>query len=373
MLDTGQKAENIQDSTINQAKRDIHIHNGLTYSEVKDVCETTVRAEVERLTTVAKEEMLRIIENFQQEFYKRLETLENKEKIEKLKKPSMQFCVHKTIMETAGTEDEETKKELLDLLIDRLNAEEESTERVIIEDAIEKAAKLTKPLKALMVALLQRSVIHPGLFIMDHIFESYGKIYKELDNLTGLDIAFGRQMQCIYPMSGLMSSYSYEDILLKNYDLVFRHRGTFGELKRFAEKHPCINHGVNVAGLGDMRIFSFDGRKDPNITDDKEYFYVVPSSEVLKRKLREQGRGDMAQAVDELMATERPFTHEEVRQYLHEVNEGWDSLFRTFQKRDVVPLLLSPVGNYLAMAYTRKNGQQPDHFLTELYQHNQGW
>ena len=48
MLDTGQKAENIKDSTINQAKRDIHIHNGLTYSEVKDVCETTVKAEVER-------------------------------------------------------------------------------------------------------------------------------------------------------------------------------------------------------------------------------------------------------------------------------------------------------------------------------------
>ena len=364
MLDTGQKAENIQDSTINQAKRDIHIHNGLTYSEVKDVCETTVRAEVARLTTVAKEEMLQIIENFQQEFYNRLETLENKEKIEKLKKPSMQFCVHKTIMETAGTEDGETKKELL---------EEESTERVVIEDAIEKAAKLSKPLKALMVALLQRSVIHPGLFLMDHIFESYGMIFKELDNLTGLDIAFGRQMQCIYPMSGLMSSYIYEDILLKNYDLVFRHRGTFGELKRFAEKHPCINHGVNVAGLDNMRIFSFDGRNDPNITDDKEYIYVFPSSEVLKRKLREQGRGDMAQAVDELMATERPFTHEEVRQYLHEVNEGWDSLFRTFQKRDVVPLLLSPVGNYLAMAYTRKIGQQPDHFLTELYQYNQGW
>ncbi len=373
MLDTGQKAENIRDSTINQAKRDIHIHNGLTYSEVKDVCETTVRTEVARLTAVAKEEMLQIIENFQQEFYKRLETLENKEKIEKLKKPSMQFCVHKTIMETAGTEDEETKKELLDLLIDRLNAEEESTEKVVIEDAIEKAAKLSRPLKALMVALLQRSVIHPGLFIMDHIFESYGMIFKELDNLTGLDIAFGRQMQCIYPMSGLMSNYSYEDILLKNYDLVFRHRGTFGELKRFAEKHPCINNGVNVAGMDNMRIFSFDGRKDPNITDDKEYIYVVPSSDVLKRKLREQGRGDMAQAVDELMATERLFTHEEVRQYLHRVNEGWDSLFRTFQKRDVVPLLLSPVGNYLAMAYIRKIGQQPDHFLTELYQHNQGW
>ena len=373
MFDAEQKAENIQDSTINQAKGDIHIHNGLTYSEVKDVCETTVKTEVERLTSAAKMEMRQIIDTFQQEFYARLEKLESGENIEKLKKPSMQFCVHKTIMETAGTDDEENRKELLDLLIDRLNADEESTERVVIEDAIEKAAKLSKPLKALMVALLQRSVINPGLFIIDHIFENYGKIFKELDNLTGLDIAFGRQMQCIYPMSGLMSSYSYEDILLKNYDLVFRHRGTFGDLKQFAKQHPCINHGVNIAGLDNMRIFSFDGRKDSNITDDKEYLYVFPSSEMLKRKLVEQGRDDMARAVDELMLTEKPFTHEEIRQYLHGVNDGWDSLFRTFQRRDVIPLLLSPVGNYLAMAYTRTISHQPDNFLTELYQHNQGW
>ncbi len=328
---------------------------------------------MERLTSVAKEEILQIIENFQQEFYKRLEKLENKEKIEKLKKPSMQFCIHKTIMETAGTEDEEVREELLDLLMDRLNADEESTERVVIEDAIIKAAKLSKPLKALMVALLQRSVINPGLFIMDHIFENYGKIFKELDNLTGLDLAFGRQLQCIYPMSGLMSGYSYEDILLKNYDLVFRHRGTFADLQKFAVQHPCINHGVNLVGFNNMRIFSFDGRMDHDITDDKEYIYIFPSSEVLKRKLLEKGRSDMAHAVDELMATEQPFTHEEVRQYLHRMNEGWDSLFRVFQRKDVVSLLLSPVGNYIAMAYTRKIAQQPDNFLMELYQHNQGW
>lgn len=373
MLDTGQKAENIQDSTINQAKRDIHIHNGLTYSEVKDVCETTVRAEVARLTTVAKEEMLQIIENFQQEFYKRLETIDNKEKIEKLKKPSMQFCVHKTIMETVGTEDEDKRKELMDLLIDRLNVEEESTERVVIEDAIAKAAKLSKPLKALLAALLLRNVIHPEPFMMDYAFKTYGDMFRDLGNLTRLDIAFGRQMQCIYPMSGLMSSYSYEDILLKNYDLLFRHRGTFRQFKEFAENHPCINRGINLFGLNDMRIISFDGTKNPELTDDTEYFFVTSSSEVLKKIFMQQGYMDMVQALDDLMSTQQAFTHEEVRQYLHDINDGWDCLFSTFQRREVVPLLLSPVGNYLAMGYTKKIGKQPDNFLIELYKHNQGW
>lgn len=373
MFDAEQKAENIHDSTVNQAKRDIHIHNGMTYSEVKDVCETTVRTEVERLTSDAKKEILAILEAFQKDFYDRLEALENKERIEKLKKPSMQLCIHKTIMETVGTEDDEKRKELMDLLIDRLNVEEESTERVVIEDAIEKAAKLSKPLKALLAALLLRSVIHPEPFMMNHTFQKYGDMFRELANLTGLDIAFGRQMQCIYPMSGLLTSYSYEDILLKNYDLLFRHRGTFGQFKEFAESHPCINRGIKLFGLDNMRIISFDGTKNPEMTDDTEYFFITSSSEVLKKMFMEQGYMDMVQALDELMATQQPFTHEEVRQYLHDINDGWDYLFSTFQRREVAPLLLSPVGNYLAMGYTKAMGRQPDNFLTELYKHNQGW
>lgn len=373
MFDAEQKAENIQNSTINQAKRDIHIHNGMTYSEVKDVCETTVRAEVERLTADAKKEFEQILEEFKKEFISRLEALENKDNIQKLRKPALQLCVHKTIMETVGTENSKSREELLDLLIDRLNADEESADKVVINDAIEKAAKLSKPMKALLVALLLRSVIHPGPFLMEHIFEKYGEVFKELDHLTGLDIAIGRQLQCVYPVSGLMPVASYEDILLRNYDLIFRHRGTFSDIKRFAATHPCINDGVNVMGWEGARIFSFDGTKNPKITDDTEFFYIVPSSEVLKKIMSEQGRYDMKQALDELLATQPPYTHEEVRQCLRNINEGWDSLFRTCQRSEVARMLLSPVGNYLAMAYTRKMGRQPDNFLTELYRHEQGW
>lgn len=373
MLDTGQKAENIHDSTINQARGDIHIHNGLTYGDVKDVCETIVRTEVERLTADAKNEILQILEAFQKEFYARLEALENKEKIEKLKKPSMQLCIHKTIMETVGTEDSDKRKELMDLLIDRLNVDEDSTERVVIEDAIEKAAKLSKPLKTLLVALLFRSVIHPGPFLIDRVFDDYGNLFKDLSNLTGLDIAFGRQMQCIYPMSGLVSGAAYEDILLRNYDLLFRHLGTYGEFRKFAESHPCIQDGVRIANINRMRIISFDGTKNHELTDDSEYFFVVPSSEFLKKLLLSQGRQDMVQALDRLLGTLPLFTHEEVRNYLHNINKGWDSLFATFQRREVVPLLLSPVGNYLAMAYSKKFGHQPDDFLAELYRHEQVW
>ena len=69
-----------------------------------------------------------------------------------------------------------------------------------------------------------------------------------------------------------------------------------------------------------------------------------------------------------LNASTTPYTYMRIQ-----ANDGWDCLFSTFQRREVVPLLLSPVGNYLAMGYTKKIGKQPDNFLIELYKHNQGW
>lgn len=48
MLSKSQKVEGVQDSSVFQAGGDIHV--GLTYTEVKDLCQTLIAAEVGRLT-----------------------------------------------------------------------------------------------------------------------------------------------------------------------------------------------------------------------------------------------------------------------------------------------------------------------------------
>lgn len=369
-----QQIGDVQNSTVNQAGGNINIQNGLTYSEVKDLCETTVRAEVARLTGEAKVAMLQILGDFQDRFYARLSEVENRQNLEKLNKPSVQLCVYKTILETSKAEDDElTKDELLEMLIDRLNADEQSTEKVVIEDAIERAARASKPLKALMVALQFRSIIIPGPFGIDDSLKQYGEMFKDLAQLNRLDVAYGRQMQCIFPMTGLHSGYTYEDVLLHNYDLLFRHCGTLGKFNAFAEQYPQLHYGIRMGNFDNMKIVSIDASNGRKVTDESPVFFITPSSEFLKALLNQQGRSDMIPALDALLQTMPPFTHEETRQYLHALSEGWDCVFEVFQRKEVIPLLLSPVGNYMAMAYTRRLGKQPEHFLQEIYNHEQGW
>lgn len=369
-----QQIGDVQNGTVNQAGGNINIQNGLSYNEVKDLCETTVRAEVTRLTGEARMSMMQLLADFQERFYARLSELENKQNLEKLNRPSVQLCVYKTILETSKVvNDELTKDELLEILIDRLNADERSTEKVVIEDAIDRAAKVTRPLKALMVALQLRNIIIPGPFGVDDILTHYGELFKDLSCLNRLDIAYGRQMQCIFPMTGLHSGYAYEDVLLHNYDLLFRHCGTLGQFKTLAEQYPQLHYGIRIGNIDNMKIVSIDGRNGRDVTDESRIFFVTTSSEFLKEQLRQQGHDDMIPALDALLQTMPPFTHEEMRQYLHSLSEGWDYLFEVFQRREVIPLLLSPVGNYLAMAYTRRLGHQPEHFLQEIYNHEMGW
>lgn len=369
-----QQIGDVQNGTVNQAGGDICIQNGLSYSEVKDLCQTTVRAEVARLTGEAKEAMLQLLVDFQDRFYARLADLENRQKMEKLKQPSIQLCVYRTIMESSRVEgDEMTKDELLQMLIDRLNTDEQSTEKVVIEDAIERAARVSKPLKALMVALQLRSIIIPGPFGIDDILKQYGELFKDLAQLNRLDIAYGRQLQCIFPMTGLHSGYSYEDVLLRNFDLLFRRCGTLGQFNAFAESHPILHSAIKMGNIDDMKIVCIDGRNGQDVTDESGIFFITSSSEFLKNQLCQQGRADMIPALDALLQAMPSFSPEEVRQYLHSLSEGWDYVFEVFQRREVIPLLLSPVGNYMAMAYSRKLGPQPANFLQEIYNHEQGW
>ena len=369
-----QQVGDVQNGTVNQAGGDINIQNGLTYSEVKDLCETTVRAEVARLTGEAKVTMLQLLADFQDRFYARLADLENKQNLEKLNRPSIQLCVYKTIIETSKAEgDDLTKNELLEMLIERLNADEQSTEKIVIEDAIERAVRASRPLKALMVALQLRSIIIPGPFDVDDILKQYGELFKDLAQLNRLDIAYGRQMQCIFPITGLHSGYTYEDILLHNYDLLFRHCGTWGQFNSFADSHPELHQGFKLGNMDGMKIITIDGRDGGGVTNESNIFFITPSSEFLKNILCQQGRNDMIPAIDALLQTMPVYTYDEIHQYLHNLSEGWDYVFEVFNRSEVIPLLLSPVGNYMAMAYTRRLGKQPNHFLQEIYSHEQGW
>lgn len=367
MLGKSQKVEDVQDSSVLQAGGDIHV--GLTYTEVKDLCRTLIAAEVGRLTHEAEADFRQRLEAFEQRFYERLEQLPNKDSIEKLKQPGVQLCIHDAILSSMKTDDDLTKEQLQEMLIDRLTVDENDTERAVIEDAIEKATKVSKPLMALMVALQFRILLMPGPLkaMVDHVFVQMGELFKALEDLSNLDIAYGKQMQCVVDMSPLKMAAPYEDMLLRNYNLHFRHFMKQGQYNQFREEHPEIQHGIRIGNMDNMSIIGLDGLKPDLAEEDWEISLMGSSTRFLKSLLQNQGKDYMIPALDMLLQQMPLLTKEELRAYLTSLNPGWQSLFSVFSRPDINNLQLTPVGNYFALVYTRTITHNSTEFLREIY------
>lgn len=367
MLDKPQKVEGVQDSSVLQAGGDIHV--GLTYSEVKDLCQTLIAAEVGRLTREAEDDFRKRLEEFEHRFYEKLEKLQNIENLKKLRKPGVQLCIHDTILSSMKTDDELTKEQLQEMLIDRLNVDENNTERAVIEDAIEKATKVSKPLMALLVALQFRTFLMPGpfKFMIDHVFAQIGELFKALENLSNLDIAYGKQLQCLTDLPPLKMAATYEDMLLHNYDLHFRHFMKKSQYEQFKETHPEIQHGVQLNNLNNMSIVTFDCTNPAIADEDRELSLMSSSMRYLKGLLQSQGKDYMLPALDLLIQQMPLYTKEELRTYLNGLNCGWQNLFTLFNRPEINNLQLTPVGNYLSLVYTRNITHNSPDFLEEIY------
>lgn len=350
--------------------KDSTIRIGMTYTEVKDLCLTLIAQEVGRLTKEAEQDFNKRLEEFEKKFYEKLAAMEAKENVDKLKKPSVQLCLHNTILSSMKTDDEQTKERLQDMLIDRLNVDENTTERAIIEDAIDKATKISKPLMALMVALQFRVYFMASATrqMLDSSFTRMGELFASLNDLSKLDIAYGEQLQCLANLPYNKVVAPYEEILLSNYDLYFRHSIRHGKYKAFRSVHPEIQHAVKLTNIDGMAIICIDGSKPDVAEDDQEVTLMASSTGFLKSRMKEQGKDYMIPALDELLQQMPLFSYQEMKNYLINLNNGWASLFSAFDRFHINNMELTPVGNYLALIYTKRITRLPDDILRKMYE-----
>lgn len=369
MLDKEISVSGNDNNVVNDVKNST-INIGMTYTEVKDLCQTLIAAEVGRLTLEAEEDFKKRLEEFERRLYEKLAQMEAKENIEKLKKPSIQLCLHQTILSSMKTDDELTIEQLQEMLIDRLNVDENTTDRAIIEDAIEKATKISKPLMALMVALQFRIYIMAGSVkqALDYSFGQIGEMFGALDGLTNLDIAYGNQLQCLTSLPIYNQAVAFEDILLSNYDLYFRHSIRFGQYKEYRDAHPEIQHAVKLSNIEGMAMICIDGSKLDVAENDREVTLLASSVNFLKTALREQGKEYMIPALDGLLELMPVYTKEEMKAYLIGLNAGWAKLFEMCDKFKIDNRQLTPVGNYLSLVYARRITRLPNDFLKQIYE-----
>ena len=340
-----QSISNSSNSTIQQAQGNISNIIMIGETTIKDLIYEVVRSELNIVTNEAHEKFNKMLEEFKSRLVEELEKLENiQEAINKFKEPRYQFILHDTIKEYAQSDNEETKSELVDLLIDRLKVDENSTEQFVIEDAIHILPKLSYALTRFLGAILMRRMEERNIaFIFRRNLEGQARLYEHLDEVSNLDIAYLHQLGCCETMPGLRHMVTIEEEMRQRYDLFFRHPTTIDAYNAFVSSNPIIAPGIN--GVSFVCI---------DTTNNDECRLSNLSSTSLKDDLRRADKMDMWPVLQRFIDTLPPYSDDEIKELLVTINPNWGKLIHLFHQEDVQRLRLTPVGVYIANRIVQK-------------------
>lgn len=224
-----QKIESVNQSTIVQAKGDINF-NGITAETAMEICKYVVKAELAVYTQDARVEAEKRLSDISEKTIDRITSLKE-DLLHRFKEPAIQMALNETFKNYIASGNEELGENLIDLLIERLNVQERTTEQSIIDEARNIIPKLSSNTVSLLAILVFSKLIFPyNKKQYDDLLLKLAPLVERLKNISSLDIAHLKQVGCGYGISAFHVVEPLEKYLLSDYDLFFRHNISLNEL-----------------------------------------------------------------------------------------------------------------------------------------------
>lgn len=357
-----QKVEGIENSTINQAGRDI-IVTGIGYKDVTDICQDVVRQELNIVTNVALRKFKNDLEEYTNELILRIQKEANSsELIQKFQSPDIHFPLHDSIRSYSSVKDKNQKEIIVDTMIDRLKTEETDVEKFIIDEAISILPRINKRIGLLLVAMFRRNIINPGYeFAIENLLKKIPEELSDISNITKLDISYMEQLGCVNNLQGTQQYKPYEELLLNNYDLYFRKYPTYAILEDFLDNHKILaNSIINVAEGFNASIFI------KNAANDK-FSVILTNHDEAKKLIARQAGQEYLCAFEEFLKIAPLMSVHEVKEHLIKLNPRWESLLYFLNSEKIKGYDLSPVGRFIANIIHSKLFHINKMSLTDMY------
>ena len=347
-----QLAKDIHDSEITQVAGDQHIHNEVSLEtmntllvNMKSVIQDVVRSELMNKSEIARQVTTDRTMQFDEAFTEKLSNPSNAPLLEKFNRPDVQRILRTSLIQFIDKGDEETKEELVDLLIDRLNFDDKSIEQAVVDEAIVTLPKLSDAACSLLVFMYFRQLAFAGdsMTLMTQ-FQIMGKLAEKLANLTMLDVAYLRQQRCCDGFEGLKQFISYEQILLKNYGDFFRDYGNQEQVSEIFSAHPELQFNID-----NRANFVIDG-----ISNNRLVFSYC-RRDYLRNKLNQAGLEDRYTSITSYLDSCPLFDEFRVRQEVVNHSDSWNFVFDNLNKENVQTMNLTPLGIYIAKKVLKRN------------------
>lgn len=301
-----------------------------------------LRPEIDQLSQEAGQVMQRDINECVQKILDQV--LENKleEKLTEFSRPSTQWALYTTLKGYTISETLEQREMVVDSMIDRLQQEWNTTERLIVDSALEILPKLT-PSTLSTLGLLQmrhQLFISPIGVMLDQHFKNLTPLAEQMAGIGALELEYLKQEKLILPLGGIRTALTLEQNLLSNYDLFFRKPLAPGVYDDYCRHHPEARHAVTDTPINACMMW-YDGTKN------NETGFCCPNSQLLKKTLVERHQEYIIPHVDALMGMMPAFTEEDVRAYFVNLTPAWERLFKLFSIEELTRNSLSITGNYI--------------------------
>lgn len=344
-----QKIESVNQSTIVQAKGDINF-NGITAETAMEICKYVVKAELAIYTQDARVEAEKRLYDISEKTIGRITSLKE-DLLHRFKEPAIQMALNETFKNYITSGDEDLGENLIDLLIERLNTQERTTEQSIIDEARNIIPKLSSNTVSLLAIMVFSKLIFPyNRKQYDDLILKLAPLAERLKDINSLDIAHLKQVGCGYGISAFHVTESLEKLLLSDYDLFFRSNISLDELNAVFQKYLQL---INVYPLTNLSyIMSM-------FVGEQNFSFNIPSTKSVTEALHQANKDQLIPLFEDLKNKATPFTEDEVRNYHVQKDARWQYAFDVFKKDQITTFQLNPVGVYIGIKQLTKICEMP--------------
>ena len=322
----------------------IIINGDLVFNEniLSTVANHLLQSELERLSKEAREEMMAVIATCVKEVLEQVIAKNLESKLVEFAHPSVQWAFYNVLKGYTMAETQEQREMIVDSMIERMYEKWDSTEKIIIDAAIDAIPKLTPSTLSLLGLLqLRHQITKPPIGLMlNQYFESLSPLVERVADVGALEIEYLRQEKLILPLYGIRTALSLEQILLANYDLFFRKPLNPGVYDEYCQLHPEAHEAVTDEPTRACMMWV-------DMTQGEKTAFCCPNSRVLKESLVKRHQEYIIPCVDELMWMMPAFSEAELRDYFLKISPAWKKLFSLFSSEGIRNNVLSITGNYL--------------------------
>lgn len=344
------------DGSTNLQAQSMIIHQGITYSEAKEIALDVYKSNALQLSDDAKKVAIYRAEELSNDFFKKL-TENNKAAISEMAKPGMQSALYEAQKQYAKTGDKDLEGLLVDILVERASIPDRNIQQIVLDEALIVAGKLTVEQMNVLTLNFMISQTSNTNINNPQSFSDFLKmqIIPFTDKLNDNSSCY---LHLEYAGCGSImetnSMHPIELILKQKYSAVFskgfteeKFNNDVGDISAypdfFIKYFPYLNHPINLnqsLNLIQFRAMNIDVLNEiiakNNITDEnKEKLILLFNSTLMN--------------------------DEEAKSYLLTIEPKMQDLFNFWSKSLISKFSLTTVGIAIALAnYTRQTGIKVD-------------